>query len=111
LEQAWRRAKAAEDEVKIVQRQLECMRETIGPSATPSNIKHILEDNERLKETLKVFEKQVCRFLGNYQPLKHICFCVPLPNPFAPSFHIGLQREHKHGLTLLIWAWRGFETF
>jgi hypothetical protein len=63
LEQARRRAKAAGEEVKIVQRQLERMHETIGPDSTPSNLKHILEDNERLKETVKGLDKQVCGFL------------------------------------------------
>ena len=58
LAEANRRAKGAEDELRIVQRQMERMRETLSTGAPATKLGAILEENHDLKDTLSQLKQQ-----------------------------------------------------
>lgn len=62
LDEANQRAKQAEDEMQIVQRQLERMRHAVAPGSSPSKLGAIVEENGELKDTIKHLKDQVLLF-------------------------------------------------
>jgi chromosome segregation ATPase len=85
LDEASRRAKSAEDELRIVQRQLERMREAMAPGASAAKLGAILEENHELKDTIRQLQHNVrsvsaciadakCAFSSWPQPLSS---CAP----------------------------------
>jgi chromosome segregation ATPase len=59
LAEANRRAKDAEDELHIVQRQMERMRETLSPGAPAAKLGAVLEENHTLKDIVAQLKQQV----------------------------------------------------
>jgi hypothetical protein len=59
VERANRQTKEAEDEMKIVQRQMERMREALPHDTSASTLGAILEENQALKDSVKQLQSRV----------------------------------------------------
>ena len=73
-----KRAKAAEDELKIVQRQMERMREMLSPGAGANNLGAILEENHELKSSYAELQRNV-RF-SSASAQMHVHHAAVLPD-------------------------------
>lgn len=62
LEGSRKRANDTESELKIVQRQMERMRDAIAPGSSTSNVGALVEENTDLKESIRNLKHRVSCF-------------------------------------------------